>query len=103
MNVPAIRLSGNSDIVPQPTEMYAKRQAHVLFHQRDLSYLLSLYSATFFSLPTPREVSDMSNIFSEDYLRNPFPVYEQIRAVSPLLRHPESGLWMLFDYAGVNR
>src|SRR5258706_1393269 len=45
----------------------------------------------------------MTPIFSENYLPNPFPVYEPIRAALPLLRHPESGLWMLFDYAGVNR
>jgi cytochrome P450 len=45
----------------------------------------------------------MSPIFSEDYLRNPYPTYAHLRANSPLLRHPESGLWMLFDYAGVHR
>src|SRR4051794_8101639 len=45
----------------------------------------------------------MTDIFSDDNRRNPFPIYEQIRSASPLIRHPESGLWMVFDYAGVNR
>src|SRR2546423_15185280 len=45
----------------------------------------------------------MMNIFSVDYLRNPYPVYNGLRATSPLLRRPDSGLWMIFDYAGVNR
>jgi cytochrome P450 len=45
----------------------------------------------------------MTEIFSEDYLRNPYPTYAHLRATSPLLCHPESGLWMLFDYPGVHR
>jgi cytochrome P450 len=42
-------------------------------------------------------------LFSEALLRDPFPVYDQLRAVSPLFREPRSGLWMIFDYEGVKR
>jgi cytochrome P450 len=30
-------------------------------------------------------------------------LYEQIRSAPPLLRDPQSGLWMIFDYDGVKR
>ncbi|MEX2139762.1 MAG: cytochrome P450 [Pirellulales bacterium] len=40
---------------------------------------------------------------SEDFRRNPYPVYDQIRSVSPVFREPQSGLWMIFDYEGVKR
>ncbi len=43
------------------------------------------------------------NFFSEDVRRNPFPAYEQVRKVSPVLREPQTGLWMLFDYESVKR
>jgi cytochrome P450 len=43
------------------------------------------------------------NLVSHELRRNPFPVYEQIRSASPVLRDPASGAWMLFDYAGVKR
>jgi cytochrome P450 len=42
-------------------------------------------------------------LFSEGLLRDPFPVYDQLRQVSPLFREPRSGLWMIFDYDGVKR
>jgi cytochrome P450 len=42
-------------------------------------------------------------LFSEDARRNPFPVYEKLRAASPLLYVPPLDLWMLFDYDGVKR
>src|SRR5438046_3104345 len=43
------------------------------------------------------------DIFSDDNRRNPYPLYDQIRSASPLMRHPQSGLWMVFDYEGVNQ
>jgi cytochrome P450 len=43
------------------------------------------------------------NFFSEDVRRNPYPLYEQVRKVSPVLREPQTGLWMLFDYESVKR
>jgi cytochrome P450 len=43
------------------------------------------------------------NLFSDDARRNPYPIYAQLHERSPLLREPQSGLWMVFDYAGVNR
>src|SRR5687768_697601 len=45
----------------------------------------------------------MNTLFSDDVRRNPYPMYEQVRRVSPLFREPESGIWMIFDYAGVKR
>ena len=45
----------------------------------------------------------MMNLFSDDVRRNPYPLYDQIRAASPLFRDPQSGLLMIFDYDGVKR
>jgi cytochrome P450 len=42
-------------------------------------------------------------LFSPDMLRNPFPLYEQMRAGSPVFQEPRSGLWMIFDYDDVKR
>lgn len=44
----------------------------------------------------------MADIFSDDNRRNPYPLYDQIRSGTPLMLHPQSGLWMIFDYEGVN-
>ncbi|HEY7118830.1 MAG TPA: cytochrome P450 [Tepidisphaeraceae bacterium] len=43
------------------------------------------------------------NLFSDEARRNPYPIYAHLREHSPVLREPHSGLWMVFDYAGVNR
>jgi cytochrome P450 len=43
----------------------------------------------------------MIDFSSDDVRRNPFPVYDQIRSVTPLFREPRSGLWMIFDYESV--
>jgi cytochrome P450 len=45
----------------------------------------------------------MINLFSDEARRNPYPLYEQARKASPVLREPQSGLWMLFDYEDVKR
>ena len=45
----------------------------------------------------------MMPLFSDDARRNPYPFYAQLRAASPLLHDPQSGLWMIFDYIGVHR
>src|SRR5436190_8356452 len=45
----------------------------------------------------------MTNLFTEEMRRNPFPVYERMRNASPLVQEPQSGLWMVFDYDGAKR
>jgi cytochrome P450 len=45
----------------------------------------------------------MLDLFSADNRRNPYPVYEQIRAASPVFHDPESDAWMLYDYESVRR
>jgi len=42
-------------------------------------------------------------LFSDENRRNPFPLYDQVRAASPLLHDPHTNLWMIFDYPGVKR
>jgi len=42
-------------------------------------------------------------LFSEEMRRNPYPLYDQMRSASPVLREPQSGLWMLFDYESVKQ
>ena len=45
----------------------------------------------------------MTNLFSDEARRDPYPIYDQLRADSPVLQEPASGLWMVFDYEGVKR
>jgi cytochrome P450 len=40
---------------------------------------------------------------SPHYRRNPFPVYDQLRAAAPLLYDPRTGLWLLLDHASVRQ
>jgi cytochrome P450 len=39
----------------------------------------------------------MTQLFSDEMRRNPYPVYEQIRSASPVFFDEQSGLWMLFE------
>lgn len=41
--------------------------------------------------------------FSESVRRNPFPFYDQYRAVSPVLYLEPFDFWLIFDYDGVKR
>ena len=43
------------------------------------------------------------DLFSDDARHNPYPIYAQLRAAAPVFHEPQSGLWMVFDYAGVRR
>ena len=44
----------------------------------------------------------MMDLFSDEMRRNPYPLYDQLRASSPLLRVPPPfNAWMIFDYDGV--
>ena len=44
-----------------------------------------------------------AELFSDAARRDPYPLYEALRATSPVLRDSQSGLWMVFDYEGVKR
>jgi len=44
----------------------------------------------------------MMNLFSDEMRRNPYPLYDQLRISSPVLRVPPPfDAWMLFDYDSV--
>lgn len=45
----------------------------------------------------------MLDLFSDDSRRNPFPLYDVARRACPVMFEPNSGLWLIFDYAGVKR
>jgi cytochrome P450 len=45
----------------------------------------------------------MIDFLSKEIRRNPFPVYEWIRRVSPVLYDPRPRTWMVFDFDGVKR
>src|SRR3954463_14761038 len=43
------------------------------------------------------------DLLSDALRRDPFPVYDQLRASAPVLRDPRSGLWMILDYESAKR
>src|SRR5437588_2420204 len=43
------------------------------------------------------------DFFSEEMRRNPYPVYDQMRAASPVLHVETPDLWLIYDYDGVKR
>src|SRR3954465_5146309 len=43
------------------------------------------------------------SLFSDDMRRDPFPVYDQLRAVAPVFPEPRRDLWLILDYDGVKR
>src|SRR5690349_21688440 len=43
------------------------------------------------------------DFLSPEIRRNPYPAYDRIRSVSPLLHDPRTGLWMVLDYEGARR
>jgi cytochrome P450 len=43
------------------------------------------------------------DLFSDEMRRNPYPMYEQMRAAAPVLQVPQLNVWMIFDYAGVKQ
>src|SRR3954465_7094265 len=44
------------------------------------------------------------DLFSDDNRRNPFPIYDYLRAASPVFHVPPPfDAWMVFDYEGVKR
>ena len=45
----------------------------------------------------------MLNLLTDAVRRNPYPLYEQVRAASPVAYDAEAGMWMVFDYASVRR
>ena len=45
----------------------------------------------------------MMNLFSDEMRRNPYPVYDQLRAAAPVLHVPPFNAWLVFDYEGVRR
>src|SRR5215213_3584102 len=45
----------------------------------------------------------MLSLATEEVRRDPYPLYARMRGAEPVFHDPASGLWMLFDYAGVKR
>jgi len=46
----------------------------------------------------------MTDIFSDEMRRDPYPMYERMRSDSPVLRVPPPfDAWLIFDYEGVKR
>lgn len=45
----------------------------------------------------------MMNLLTEDMLRDPYPLYAQLRRDAPVLHHPDADLYAIFDYDGVRR
>jgi cytochrome P450 len=43
----------------------------------------------------------MIDLFSEEARRNPFSTYSLVRAQTPVVREPMSGMWLILDYENV--
>ena len=42
------------------------------------------------------------NLFSDEFRRNPYPLYDQLRTSTPVLRVPPPfDAWLILDYEGV--
>jgi cytochrome P450 len=47
---------------------------------------------------------DMTNLFSDEMRRNPYPFYDQLRSQSPVFHAPPPlDAWLIFDYEGARR
>ena len=38
------------------------------------------------------------DLFSDEVRRNPFALYDHVRATSPVVHDAAMGLWMIFEY-----
>jgi cytochrome P450 len=47
--------------------------------------------------------NEVLNFISDDMRRNPYPLYAQMRSVSPVLAVPGGEIWLILDYEGVKR
>lgn len=45
----------------------------------------------------------MTDLFSDEMRRDPYPVYDLLRATAPVLHVPPFDAWLVFDYEGVRR
>jgi cytochrome P450 len=45
----------------------------------------------------------MLNMFSDELRRDPFPMYDQLRSRTPVMRMPGTDTWMILDHEGVKR
>lgn len=45
----------------------------------------------------------MIDLFSDAVRRDPYPVYDRLRAATPVFNEPRSGHWMVFGYDAVRR
>ncbi len=45
----------------------------------------------------------MIDLFSPEARRNPYPAYEQLRRLAPVIHDPGTGFWMAFSYDAVKR
>jgi cytochrome P450 len=45
----------------------------------------------------------MLDFHSADFRRNPYPAYDRIRALAPVVQDSRTGCWMVLDYAGVKQ
>jgi cytochrome P450 len=43
------------------------------------------------------------DLFSDEMRRNPYPVYDRVRGISPVFHLAPFDLWMIFDFEGVKR
>lgn len=51
-----------------------------------------------------RQGSAVHDLFSDKVRHNPFPMYDDMRSATPVVRAPPPfDLWMIFDYAGAKR
>lgn len=42
-------------------------------------------------------------LFSDEHRRHPFPMFAQLRRHSPVIRDPQTKVWMVFDYENVKK
>lgn len=43
------------------------------------------------------------DLFSDEWRRDPYPIYDKFRSTSPVQHFPQIDRWLIFDYEGVKR
>lgn len=68
-----------------------------------LLYIVEFHSTAEQFIASISKDLGMLDLSSPEFRRNPFPAYDQARAVAPVVRDARAGFWLHFDYGSVRQ